>query len=356
MKTKTIWKIHSWLGLLTGIPLLVIAFTGSILVFKDELNAWLIPERFVIEAPSGARELPLKERLKVVQSELPEHEITGWAFYEAPHRADFVYVVAHGDNEWLHVYQNPYTGELLSQPGATESELMGWVLMLHYTFLAGHIGMAICGILAVLLCLLGISGFLVYRKFWKSFFTFRWRTSLRLISGNLHKRIGIISGPVFLILGITGAWWNLEHVVQEVAHWAEGEEHEPVMERRLYATGLPLDAMAAEASRKIPEFNINYISFPWEPDLPVTFYGSFEGQNPFRSPYHSTVTFEAQNGAYQSHHRIDEAKIGAQVYDAFEPLHFGTFGGWVSRILWCVLGSAPGFLALSGFIVWWKRP
>ncbi|MFW6217867.1 MAG: PepSY-associated TM helix domain-containing protein [Verrucomicrobiota bacterium] len=144
MKTKTIWKLHSWLGLLAGIPLLVIALSGSLLVFKDDLNRLLIPGKVFVESrPEGP--LPMAERLAALQEGLPEHEVVGWALYDEPERSDWVYVMAHGDDEWLHVYQNPYTGEILGEPVASDSEFMGWLLELHYTFLAGHVGMAVCG-------------------------------------------------------------------------------------------------------------------------------------------------------------------------------------------------------------------
>ena len=355
MKTKTLWKVHSILGLIAGLPLLVIAISGSILVFKDDLNRFLIPEHVLVDPPADPTERPLEFRLGVLQRELPQYEVTGWAFYDDVDRADFVYVVRHGTHDWLHVYQNPYTGEILSEPAATESEIMGWLLMLHYTFLAGHPGMAICGILAILLCFLGCTGFLIYRKFWKSFFTFRWRASLRLLCGNLHRRLGVVSAPVFLILGLTGAWWNIAHVIEEFGNHSDGEEHEPAMKRRLYATGLPLDRLVEAAHAIISDYQVNYISFPWMEALPVTFYGSFEEQNPFRSPYHSTVSFDAHDGSLLGHTRIDQASLWHQIYDAFEPLHFGTFGGLASRIVWCVLGLTPGLLAVSGFIIWIKR-
>ena len=34
---KRLWKLHSWLGLLCGIGLLVIGLSGSILVFHQEI-------------------------------------------------------------------------------------------------------------------------------------------------------------------------------------------------------------------------------------------------------------------------------------------------------------------------------
>lgn len=352
MKTKTIWKIHSWLGLLAGIPLVIIAFTGSVLVFKDEINAQLIPDR-VIVAPTEAGALSLDARISALQTALPEHEVAGIAFYPQPERADFVYVIEHGTDEWLHVFQNPYTTEVLGKPRSTDSELMGWFLELHYTLLAGEIGVAICGVLAVLLCLLGITGFFIYRKFWKNLFTLRWRASARVLTGNLHKRLGVISAPVFMILGLTGAVWNLLHVFEELQH--DHHDEVPPAQHLFYNKGLSFDKMAGEAIDYIPEFNLRYLSFPWEAGRPIRYYGEFIRQSGLRSPYHSTVSFDAETGIYQAHARIDEAPVVHQIYDTFTSLHFGTFGGWVTRVFWCVLGAAPGYLALSGFFIWWKR-
>lgn len=356
MKIKTIWKIHSWLGLIAGIPLLVIALTGSLLVFKNELNAWLIPEQARVE-PSPDGPLSLVDRLAALQVGLPSHEVTGWSLGQGPRDADFVYVMAYGHNEWLHVYQNPYTGEILSEPAPLNAQFMEWLLDLHYTLLADHVGMAICGLLAILLCLLGVTGFYIYRKFWKNLLSFRWRTSLRQLSGNLHKRVGVLSAPILLILGVTGAWWNIDHVLHEIEHHAEEDEgHEAYKIReRLYATNLPLDNLAQQARATIPDYKINYIGFPWEPGVNIIFWGSFTGQSSLRSQHHSTVAFDANAGTYVNYSRIDDASTWKQVHDAFEPLHYGTAGGLFTRILWCVCGFAPGFLALSGCFIRWKR-
>ena len=46
---KTLFKIHSWIALIAIIPLIVISITGSVLVFKSEIDGLLMPEsHFVI--------------------------------------------------------------------------------------------------------------------------------------------------------------------------------------------------------------------------------------------------------------------------------------------------------------------
>ncbi|CAA6695444.1 MULTISPECIES: PepSY domain-containing protein [unclassified Lentimonas] len=352
MKTKTIWKIHSWLGLLAGIPLIIIAFTGSLLVFKDEINALIAPERVLVE-PLQSGKAPLELRLQKLEEAHPGHETAGIAFYDIADRADFVYVVPHNTADWHYVFQNPYTGEVLGEPKATDAEIMGWILELHYTLLAGHTGILVCGIIALLLCALGVSGCFLYRKFWKNFFTFRWKSSARALTGNLHKRVGVLSAPVFLILGLTGAVWNLLHIAEEFTH--DHHDEVPPARHHFYNAELSFDSMAEQCRTYIPDFALRYLSLPWEAGVPIRYYGEFTNQSSLRSPYHSTISFDADTGAYMDHQRINDAPFLTQIYDTFTPLHFGTFGGLFTRILWCVLGSAPGFLALSGFFIWRKR-
>jgi uncharacterized iron-regulated membrane protein len=37
------------------------------------------------------------------------------------------------------------------------------------------------------------------------------------------------------------------------------------------------------------------------------------------------------------------------------PLHFGNWGGLPVKVLWCLLGLAPGTLGATGFLMWWNR-
>jgi uncharacterized iron-regulated membrane protein len=42
-------------------------------------------------------------------------------------------------------------------------------------------------------------------------------------------------------------------------------------------------------------------------------------------------------------------------FNSFEPLHFGTFGGLPTRILYVFVGLAPLILFVTGIVMWWYR-
>ncbi|MXW50903.1 MAG: PepSY domain-containing protein [Gammaproteobacteria bacterium] len=351
---KRLFKLHRWAAIAAAVPLLVICATGSALVFKHEIDAWLMHDTVRV-TPSAAGRQPMETLLAVLNQALPQHEVTGWAWFaDDPQRADVVYVIEHGTKEWQYTLLNPYNGDLLSQIVSTESYLTDWLLSLHYTLLVGEVGMLISGLFAILLCLLGITGIWLHRRFWKGPFKLRWSSGGVVAYSDLHKLVGIVGAPVLLILGVTGAWWNIEHGLEEIAeHWG-GEAH-PAMESRLYAKHISLDDVIAQSEAEMPGFEATYLRLPWEAGIPIAVFGRVPTGNPLSSDYSSTVLFDSDTGDLSQVLDIRQTGLVPRIEDTFRALHFGTFGGLTTRILWAVLGSAPLALVITGLWLWWHR-
>jgi len=47
--------------------------------------------------------------------------------------------------------------------------------------------------------------------------------------------------------------------------------------------------------------------------------------------------------------------LGRRLMLAMAPLHYGSFWGDWSRVLWILLGLFPGILSITGFWMWWNR-
>lgn len=358
---KRLWQLHSWLGLIAGLGLLVIGLTGSLLVFHDELESLFNRELVRVgPAPAGrpgvssSNRLPLDVLLAHAQRQLPDHEVTGWLpQYDEPGLADVLYVIRRGDNEWLVATLDPYTGGLLASPRLGTQTLTGWLLELHYMFFADHAGMAVAGLFGVMLCALGVTGVWIYREFWKNLFLLRWGRSARIAFSDLHKLTGIGSVLFNLLLGFTGSYWNLTHVI---GHWIHGDPEQPRIERRLYADTLSLDALARDAAARLPGFRGNFISLPSDPAAPaITFWGAVEPRGPLTGPYGSQLVYDPETGAHRSTIDLRAAGWWTRIVDTFTPLHYGTFGGLPVKILWAIGGLTPGVLAVTGFVVWQLR-
>ena len=97
IKKQTFWAVHSFLGLLVGIPMLIVAVTGSVLVFKDEINALLMPEQVVAE-PTPTGRLSYDQLYQLVNEQIPGYLAVGWAIYDDPTQMDLLYFIKVGDN------------------------------------------------------------------------------------------------------------------------------------------------------------------------------------------------------------------------------------------------------------------
>lgn len=350
---RRLWQLHSWLGLIAGLGLLVIGATGSLLVFHDQLDAQFTPELLRVTPTSAGRQ-SMDTLLAEANRALPDYEVTGW-LVRGPDEAgyaDVIYAIHHGSDEWQVATIDPYTGRILASPRLPTRTVTGWLLELHYAFFGGDSGMLIAGLLGAMLCALGLTGVWLYREFWKHVFTLRWGRGARLLCSDLHKFVGISSVAFNLLLGFTGAYWNLTHVVGE---WIAGETPQPKLVGRLYADTLSLDRLTADARARLAGFQTNFISLPSQPQGNVILYGLVPSASPVRSPYGSTVTYDAQTGEHRATYDVRTAGAWAQVVDAFVPLHYGTFGWWPVKALWSLGGLAPGLLAVSGFVIWRLR-
>ncbi|RYY11872.1 MAG: hypothetical protein EOO36_18345, partial [Cytophagaceae bacterium] len=79
-------RIHLYLGLASGLFLVVVCLTGTILVFEEELTHAFHRERYVVEAASTPR-LSLTQLAAAVRATKPKAKINGLKVYADPTRS-----------------------------------------------------------------------------------------------------------------------------------------------------------------------------------------------------------------------------------------------------------------------------
>lgn len=365
---KSLYKWHSWGAAIACIPLLLVSLTGSILVFKPELDRLLLPEFETVQIEAGTERLPLDTLHEKIQAGHSDFDLASWEVFDDGHQADRIYLLRRGTEDWHKAHLNPYSGELLSQPVPMDHYLTDWLLELHERLLLQETGLLLNAIVALILTFLGISGLILYRKLYTNFFgnfllnsikswrDIRWHKRRQLWMIDLHKWTGALSSPVLLILGITGAYWNIVHFVHEIDHHDEEHHH---AQGPFLNSSISLDEKYAESLATIDDLRITYFVLPFEEGRGLTFFGKVPGNNfvtdAVASKYASTVTFDRDSGEVSQVIDIRTADVGRQILNSFRELHFGSFGGLISRIIWCVLGLAPVLLAVTGLYVWGGR-
>lgn len=350
--TRFLFKLHTYLAIISFIPLILISVSGAILVFKHEIDRLLMPGSVRVTT-AGTDRLALEVLQSKVYSQYPDWHITGWVLFQDQKRADLVYMIPTGSDEWHYLLLDQYRGNVLAPPVDTHHYLTDWLLDFHYTFMLDHTGLYLASFFAITLCLIGLSGIIIHRSYWQSLL--KWKRQKRRTGfyREFHKKVGAWASPILLILGITGGYWNITHVIQE--DFLEEHHAHHKMAQPLYNRSLALQTIVQNAESSTTGFKATYISFPWEPGADLRVWGEVPSANPFASEYSSTITFDAESGERLSVYDIREQGFGAKLLDSFRELHFGSFASWPSRILWCVVGLLPLILSFTGLYLWWQR-
>lgn len=353
---RLLFSVHSWFGLITGIFLLLLGLSGSILVFKDELDT-LIYHKTLTVKPQGAR-LPLDSLYRIVAKQYPNLDGMAWTNPSAAPNEAYQFRLYLNDARLISydlgaAALNPYTGELLRQGRSDDLEVgwIEWIFQFHFSFHLGMPGAALTAIFGLTMLVSILTGVWVYRKFfWKVlFFQVKInRKNWRTISSDLHRIVGVWSLVLNIIIFFTGFWMNL--FAFEKKTW--DKEIIPTHPNTLATASF--DTMYAKALQQMPDLIPRYVYLPTQPERKFNVRGWIKGQNQlFAGP--NSVRFDAYTGQFLGKTTFDDLSFGGKIEATFYPLHVGNFGGVVVKILYVIIGLAPGLLAITGFLLWWRR-
>jgi len=198
---KAINTLHLWLGFISGIILLVVAVTGCMLAFEDEIRNLTEHELLYVEAQQKPT-ASVQQVLTAVHQYSPGAVITQVRYFGEADKAVQVYTK---DKKIYAV--DPYTGSVLGFRDQ-EKNFMFVVLSLHRTLLLGHVGEEIifwnaCVFLAILL-----SGLFLWwprrRKQLRQALTIKKNASLKRRYFDLHSVAGFYVFIPMLFIVVTG--------------------------------------------------------------------------------------------------------------------------------------------------------
>lgn len=353
---RRLFTIHSWLGLVTGVFLLLLGLSGSVLVFKDAIEDWAYGDLTHVK-PQG-KALPLDSLYRIVATKYPKLDGMAWTNPSAPANHSYQFRLYLND-ERLISYDlgalniNPYTGEILRHGRSDDLEVgwIEWIFQFHFSFHLGMPGAALTAIFGLTMLLSILTGVWVYRKFIWKVLTFRVginRKNWRTISSDLHRTVGVWAIVLNIIIFFTGFWMNL------FAFEAQTWQKETVPTPNNTLAKASFDQMYALARRQMPDLVPSYVYLPTQPERKFSVRGALQGQNMMFAGGNSVV-FDTQTGAFLKKSTFDDLSFGEKL-DAFVfPLHVGNFGGIAVRILYVIIGLTPGLLSITGFMLWWRH-
>jgi len=350
MRRIAAW-FHRYLGLALGSLLLISGLTGSAIVFKMPIDAWLNPDLLLVTVQQ--ERVALDWILNKVQQALPSEQAGVVFFPSAPTQALEIWFRG-GD---LRAYVDPYTGAVLGSRH-TNDFLMGFLVDLHIHLLSGETGeqlMGWSGLGAIVLSMLGLWLWWPKAGRWKQAFSVKWKAAPVRVWLDIHKMAGVIICAFLILTAATGSSLALYEIITEptlIAITGEGTRRKPPTSRAATAIAAPLAPMLSHATSLFPDGQITRVSLPTKPSAAVMVRMRLDGEiHQFGRTF---VWFDQYDGTVLRVENALQANRATRIQSWLYPLHTGAYGGTFSRWLQVVVGLSLSLLTLSGAWLWFK--
>lgn len=351
---RLVWRWHFWAGLVACPVLLVVAATGGLYTFREEIeDARNAP--LVFGEPVGERK-PVSEQLAVVGRAYSGSKPTRVILPADPTRSTAVVIEAAPERV---VYVNPYTGDVLGD-GPARSPFFGAVLTLHRSLFAGTFGRVVVELTTSWTLVLLVTGaYLWLPKRWTQLRGVWWprlRAKPYTLLRDLHAVAGSYLLPVIGAVALTGlvfsvVWpWSVNRATDGAANSPPALRPTPVVSH--HAPGSPafaLDAAAREARERFPNDTLT-VQLPQQPT--EGFQITARGRDQSITGW---IGADRHTGAVLKGARADELPIAERARVAVFPIHIGSVGGWPTKVLAALACAVLAWLGLSGVWMWLTR-
>ena len=198
-----------------------------------------------------------------------------------------------------------------------------------------------------------------YRRWWRRFFTFN--SGKRAFWSDIHKLTGLWSLWFLLVISITGGWYLFEMLRGDVgdgklsyaATNAYGATAIPAPAIDASLVPLPLDTLLERVRELRPDLELKTIGFNFSHDGAIYFDGQ-AGHLLVRNRANQ-VHLDIRTGEVLYDQRADAYPLYWRWSDTADPLHFGDFGGLVSKLIWFFFGLLLCLLIYTGTLLHARR-
>lgn len=366
---RTYWgNLHRWLGLFIGAWFALVGFSGSLLVYEDEIDAWLNP-LLLTHTSTGKHLLPhailtrvgdefplvRAERIRPPRQDHPD-EVYRVLMKVAPHRRT--------GSPRAEAMFNPVSGELL---GTREAETVGitrpyWMRTMyefHRNVLLGNFGSNIVGLAGLLLMLSAISGaFIAWprnRSGWRRLIGIKFRAGLTRVLFDVHRSSGVVLFSLLMLATVTGSTLVYVNYARDIVGVFSEVAPFPVIPWR----DTPLDnwpsfeRITERVRTEYPQHAVVEIHIPSKPTAGYLFYLKREGD--VHRLGDTIVWVHPGTGDILFERSARNRTAGESVMHWLFPLHSGTAFGKPGKIAMFVTGIAMLLMFPTGLWVWLRK-
>ncbi len=352
---KWIAKLHLWLGLGTGLIVFIVAVTGCIFVFHDEIKDLTRSYRLVEEQNSGfIKPSKLQEQTR---KRFPDAEV-GMVVYQGRDRSAFVSTII---EEIPHqVYFNPYSAEYLAIENLEEDFFLIVEDLHMHLWLPEAIGKQVIGISTLIFLLMLVTGIILWwpkkRKNLNNKLKIKWKARWRRTNYDWHSVTGFYISFIALFIALTGLSFSYEWINEgyyEIINLGQEKPGDEINIQLENTENLKAatDRALAETLLLKPEDEMYFV---WEQKggLPVVT-GTYPRALHF--DHQANFYFHPKTGKLLQSHNYDEKSNGMKFQEMTYGLHTGQYFGLTGKIIAFFASLFVACLPVTGFMVWFGR-
>lgn len=360
-KQKNKWKryagiLHLWLGLCSGLIVFVIAITGCIFVFHDEIKDVVYDWRFVPE-----QNRPFVKPSIIINNlqDIYPGITADMVVYNTPNRPATVHIFL---NEIPHdVYFNPYSGDLIHTQNLNKDFFMIVETLHRFLLLPEEIGKQVTGIATIIFLFMLISGIVLWwPKKWNKVshnLTVKWSARWRRKNYDWHRASGFymilpamflaITGLAFSYEWVNNSFYTLGNLNSHVEAFNEPKAFPDVFESEPEAIDMAFFTTIA----KLPNSEMYFV---WDQGqgLPIIT-GAYPKALAF--DHQSNFYFHPQTGHLLTTQFYNAKSGGVQLQEMTYGLHTGQYLGVFGKIMAFIGSLFIASLPVTGFIIWYGR-
>ncbi len=361
MVRKLINNLHLWLGIASGLILFVVCLTGTIYTFRTEIEEWLEPEKYRIQAIEESR-LPISVLVENAES-ATGGKAARISFTDDQARPFTINIKADKEDfRGTNYMVNQYSGEVLGSVKGPASGFFLTVFKLHRWLLMDiETGRPIVGAATLIFLFLCISGFILWLpkkiKGWNSFkpgFKIKTDANWKRINHDLHSTLGFYALFFLIVMSLTGLTWSFKWYDNAFHKVLTGKERLPrggKAQKAETAAVLSYEEALSIVNRELNYVGKTIITVPTTGEYEVT---KFDKKK-FNKEAADKVTVSSQSGEVLKTALFSDLTTGEQITRLIHGLHMGTTYGMFSKVLYFISCLIATSMPITGVFIWWNK-
>ncbi|AEE49629.1 PepSY-associated TM helix domain-containing protein [Haliscomenobacter hydrossis] len=363
---KIIGKVHLWLGLTSGLVVFIVAITGCLYAFKDEIENATEPYRRV--SPQATNFLLPSQLAAIARKKLPKRQLHA-VKYNGKNKAAEAIFYHYEPTYYYTIYLNPYTGEIQKLKDM-ERGFFHFILDGHfYLWLPPTIGQPVVASSTLIFLIMLISGLILWfpinKAAIKQRFGYRWKktTQWKRKNYDLHNVSGFYVSLLALVFAVTGLVWGFSWFAQGYYTALGGKKSllyvDPVSAKNpanLAVVQAPLDKVWLTMQSEYPNAKSIEVHPPETDSSSIAANANFQAGTYWKTDYRYFNQYSLQEMPVEHiYGRLKNAGVADKLLRMNYDIHVGAIGGLAGKILAFCISLVIASLPITGFYIWYGR-